>query len=79
MGTFVPYSARLQLDLLLALDGAGEPTASPAFVSRFQQMQAQSEASGGREQGPTPPNRPINIAPRLRSGLDQMVSGAEPQ
>jgi hypothetical protein len=77
-GTFIPYTARLQLDLLLGLDGAGEPTASPAFIARFQQMQAQSEAGGGREQGPTPANRPINIAPRLRSGLDAMVSG-EPQ
>lgn len=77
-GVFIPYAARLQLDLLLALDGGGEPTASPDFVLRFQQMAAQSQAAGGREQGPTPPSRPINISSRLRSGADAMISG-EPQ
>jgi hypothetical protein len=74
-GAFIPYTARLQLDLLLGLNGAGEPTASPAFVAMFRQIQAESEKAGGQEPGPTPPKRPINLASSLRSGRDAFDPG----
>lgn len=75
-GTLVPYRARLQLDLLLNLNGAGEPTASAQRVQLFQGLRAEEPAPGEAER-PTPPARPINIASRLRSGRDALEPGAQ--
>lgn len=70
-GTPVSFQARLQLDLLLDLGGAGEPTASPDFMVRFAQY-AQQQPAAASEQKPQPPARPINIAKRLRTGTDAL-------
>ena len=70
-GVIVPYQARLQLDLLLNLDGAGEPTASVEFMVRFQELMRASPDGGGQPQ-PQPPARPVHLASRLRSGTDAL-------
>jgi hypothetical protein len=69
-GVLIPYQARLQLDLLLDLDGAGEPTATADFMSRFQAI-SQSNPEGSDEARPKPPARPVNIANRLNPGSAQ--------
>lgn len=69
-GISIPYQARLQLDLLLDLGGAGEPTASPDFMLRFRGMQAAT----AEQQQNTPPPKPINISSRLRASRDRMES-----
>jgi hypothetical protein len=68
-GTFVPYHARLQLDVMLDLGGAAEPTATRDFVQRFAALAA-ARPDGGKAAQPTPPARPVNISSRLRSGRD---------
>lgn len=75
-GTLVPYQARLQLDLLLGLDGGGEYTASADFMVRFADMQAGAPGAG-QEQRPQPPARPVNIASRLRTGTDALDHSKE--
>lgn len=72
-GVIVPYQARLQLDLLLNLDGAGEPTATVDFMVRFQGLVKQDPSGGGQPQ-PQPPARPVQLASRLRSGTDAIDS-----
>jgi hypothetical protein len=74
-GTLVPYRARLQLDLLLNLNGAGEPSASPERIALYQALRAQEPAPNDAER-PAPPARPVNIASRLRSGRDALEPGA---
>jgi hypothetical protein len=69
-GVLIPYQARLQLDLLLNLNGAGEPTASTDFMSRFQAI-SQSNPEGSDQSRPKPPARPVNIANRLAPGSEQ--------
>jgi hypothetical protein len=67
----VPYQARLQLDLLLDLNGAGEPTATVEFMTRFQEIAA-NQPQGGNAPQPQPPAKPLNFASRLRSGSDTL-------
>lgn len=67
----VPYQARLQLDLLLDLNGGGEPTATVEFMTRFQEIAA-NQPSGGNAPQPQPPAKPLNFASRLRTGTDSL-------
>lgn len=64
-GITVPYQASLQLDLLLNLNGAGEPTARPDFMARFQQMAAQQDQAQKQNQP-----KPVKLAPRLTASQD---------
>jgi predicted Abi (CAAX) family protease len=74
-GIIVPYQARLQLDLLLNLDGAGEVTASVDFMMRFQEASAK-EPHGGKPQR-QPPAQPVNLSGRYASGSSQLDPSAE--
>jgi len=56
-GSPIPYSTKVQLDLLLGLNGAGEKTASPEFMSRFAQMRAQV----AQQQAASAPQKTVNI------------------
>lgn len=75
-GTFIPYRSRLELDMLLGLAGAGEPTVSPQMVQLFQQIRATAPSPEEQER-PTPPAKPVNIASHLRSGRDAIDPGAQ--
>jgi hypothetical protein len=68
-GVFIPYRARLELDMLLQMNGAGEPTASPARVALFQEIRAITPNSEQLERPPPPP-KPVNLASHLRSGSE---------
>lgn len=70
-GTIVPYQARLQLDLLLNLNGGGEETASVEFMVRYQQA-AQAAPQGSQAPRPAPPAKPLNISSRLSSGSSRL-------
>jgi len=76
-GTFIPYRTRLQLDMLLGMNGAGEPTATPARIALFQEIRAMAPSASEQER-PTPPNKPVNISSHLRSGRDAIDPGAMP-
>lgn len=65
-GVVVPYQARLQLDLLLDLNGAGEETASVEFMVRYQQAAAAAPDTGAPE--PVPPQKPVQLSGRYAPG-----------
>jgi hypothetical protein len=68
-GKAIPYSAKVQLDLLLGLNGAGEATASPAFMARFADMKAQV----AQQHAASAPAKPVNIqAANSSSSMDAM-------
>ncbi len=75
-GIIVPYQARLQLDLLLDLNGGGEETASVEFMVRFQEASARTP-DGGKSAQRQPPPKPVNLSGRLSSGSAKLDPTAE--
>lgn len=67
-GIEIPYQAKLQLDLLLNLNGAGEPTATPDFMLRFQEMQQ----SVTQQQAAAPRPQPIRMSGRYASARNDL-------
>lgn len=67
-GTQLPYHAKVQLDLLLDLKGAGEPTSAPEFMGRFQDMAAQVE----QQQAAAGPQKPVKLSSGSASPIDAM-------
>ena len=74
-GIIVPYQARLQLDLLLNLNGAGEVTASVEFMLRYQQAAA-TVPNGGKPQRQPPP-QPVNLSANTAAGSSRFYSATE--
>lgn len=55
-----PYQARLQLDMLMALNGAGEESVSPGFLMRQQQRSQAAPSAAATPAGRAPgPKRPL--------------------
>lgn len=71
-GARVPFEARLQLDLLLDLNGAGDPALEPGFISRLTGLLQQKQAQQAQQK---PPARPINLAKSRQSGADEALLG----
>jgi hypothetical protein len=75
-----PYDKRAQLDRLLSLNGAGEPSLSPAFQSTLvsastalDQEMAESPGSGGSSGGN--PSKPPKAATRYQTVGSQIETG----
>lgn len=71
-----PYSTRLQLDLLLDLNGAGEPSMTPQFqrtLANISQMQMQQQAQAQ----PRPPVAPSAKASQYRSLSGGIAAGEQ--
>ncbi len=67
-GIEVPYQAKLQLDLLLNLNGAGEPTATPDFMLRFTEMQT----AVAEQQAAAPAPQPVKMSGRYASARNDL-------
>jgi len=65
--------AALQADILLGLNGAGEPSVAPAFLARMASLQQYSEQANQQNQ-PTP-RQPVNLA-KGTATLSQSLEGA---
>jgi hypothetical protein len=63
--------AALQADILLGLNGAGEPSVAPAFLARIASLQ-QAQAAQGPQPSPRPP---VNLA-KGTATLSQTLEGA---
>jgi hypothetical protein len=63
--------AALQADILLGLNGAGEPSVAPAFLARIASLQ-QAQAAQGPQPSPRPP---VNLA-KGAATLSQTIEGA---
>lgn len=71
-GTPISHQGRLQLDLLLGLGGAGEPTFAPDFLHRMEgYRQKQAEAQAQKQQGSQ--REAPQVAGRLESGTDAIT------
>jgi hypothetical protein len=68
-GIPVPYADRLQADLMLDLNGAGEPTLDPGFALKVSGMM---QASAERVSKPPPRAKPVDVAKNMASG-SQMI------
>jgi hypothetical protein len=66
------HQAALQADLLLGLNGAGEPSVEPGFLAR---IAALNQADQQDQRSPPSPRAPVNLA-KGRATLSQSLEGA---
>lgn len=69
-----PYQSRLQLDLLLELNGAGEPSVSPGFLLRMQQRASAAPSSPGPKPGGSSSARPYTGPKRPMEGASRYAT-----
>jgi hypothetical protein len=69
-----PYSTRLQLDLLLDLNGAGEPSLAPTFQRTLMNI-SQIMQQGQQQSQPRQPTAPSSMAGQLRTLSGGIAAG----
>lgn len=73
MGNGIPTEVRTQFDLLLELDGQGEPSVSPSFLANMQRIaESKNQAQAPR---PPAPGSKMRVADKSRTLTESATSG----